>query len=219
MKRIIIGTVLFTAIGLTALGLNINAQKSSTGELEASLIDTNRIVGSKMQESFIRFSWEQFKDADHLMSFSDLVLTGTVLDDGNNIEDEFPQSFEDEEKQKYFRSTRSIKIDEILFGEYNAEEILFEQMGKADSDIGETKVKKGDKVLLFLEANKYGYSAVGQEQGIFVIKSDKAISLSDNMDIINKYDNRDDNLVKDDIIKAKKSSKHKKVKKNIKKDM
>lgn len=199
LKKILL-PVLFCICLLTFSIYFVNSIESKSEQ------NLQKIVGSKMPGSEMSFNWESFKDIKHLIDFgSKLVVKVTILDDGKTLEEDAPTAFPGEDAIKIHRTLFDVDVDEVLYGEYANQNIVFEQMGVAGSDVGETKVKKGDKVILFLEKNRYGYSAMGQEQGIYRIGEDEKINaMTDNVDLINKYDKKE---VKEFIKEIKKMMK------------
>lgn len=180
--KVIIGTVLLSGI-MSATFFYANSNPNNTSVIN---------VGSKSPSVEMSSNWEQFKNAKHMIDFGcDMVIEATVLDDGKTIEEDAPTTFPGEEPIKLHRTLYEVSVDNVLNGECPDSKIIFEQMGSSGSDVGETKVKKGERVILFLEKNRYGYSAMGQEQGIYIIGSDEKInSLTDNNDLINKYNKK-----------------------------
>ncbi|AHF11230.1 MULTISPECIES: hypothetical protein [Dehalobacter] len=175
----------------------------------------SKIIGS---ESMMMSRPEATK-MDDLTKYADLIIVGEVLSDAvdSEIEFDFPNEElkqkamgESSEVPKVALACSQIKIIKTLYGESQRDTITLAQVGKAGNDNGETKVKKGDKMLLVLQRhtddpNKY--SSVAVEDGLFKISEDnKILSLSDNR-FTSRYDDRSLDLLVKDMNKGAKKNK------------
>lgn len=162
-----------------------------------------KAVGSKM--GFSVFSRIPAESIEELLKDANLVVEGTVITEGNPesrnlafpnkvLEDKFINRYGEDKVFKYDLSSYEIEVEKTLFGKCNSETIILNQFGSPDSDIGETKVKKGEKVLLILKEDnekENSYFSVDLEDGLFKVLSDnKVVSLSDNKAVA-RYDNKD----------------------------
>ncbi|GEM_PF-3224591 len=148
-----------------------------------------------------------YQSLEEIMRASDLVVAGTVLDEGVTKTKKFPlDSALDQKNQenqrkapRYSIAQTKIDIEEVWSGETNKETILFNQIGIAGDDKMQTKVKKGQQVVLFLVENDDGtYASMGFEDGVFIVKNNKLKSLSKNL-VVAKYDEIDVHTLKEDV--------------------
>ncbi len=117
--------------------------------------------------------------------------------------------YDDAPREKYFKdegtgmelysSRYSLHIEKVLKGaETEGNVITFSQVGKPDSNDYETKIKKGQKYLLFLcqknlelTGGEILYDATGVEQGIVEIKSNNKLYSYYDEGIMQEYDGVD----------------------------
>lgn len=137
---------------------------------------------------------------DTLVELSDLIVVGEVISDPQTKTIKVAPN--DPNVNSYYKTANAqFKIDETLYGDPNIKEITFSQLGEAGNDYGETKVKKGEKYLLFVRKvkNDTYYVAIGGEYGIFKIDDQgKLLSLS-NQAAVAKYDDKALNSLKEDL--------------------
>ena len=142
---------------------------------------------------------------------ADLIVIGKVVGNPTDVLHEFSTGIEEWDEEikakdpnalKIALAVSEIKIDEVLYGYEENDRILLAQIGKAYSDSGETKVKKGDKMLFVLkkhEGSENLYSSTMAEEGLFIIKDNgETYSLSDNA-FTSKYDYKSKNVLINDI--------------------
>lgn len=174
---------------------------------------SKKIVGSKS----LIMERLPITNMDQITQGADLIVIGKVITSPENTQIEFPFGNEDMKKHAMEKSNgkipkvnlacSKIKIQEILYGNSSSDVITLAQVGNSESDIGETKVKKEDKMLFILqrhpdEPNKY--SSVEAEEALFKIdNNNKTLSLSDNK-FTSRYDDIDCEILKNDIKSAKK---------------
>lgn len=204
MKRKIAWSV---SLGLVAVlfiagfvGYNKTSIYNNNPDTESKIIGSESLLMSRPIKT----------NMDDLTKYADLIIVGEVVTDAldTEVDIDFPN---EELKQKAMEGSSvppkvalacsQIKIIETLYGESQRDTIILAQVGRAGNDNGETKVKKGDKMLLVLQRhtddpNKY--SSVAFEDGLFKISEDnKVLSLSNNK-FLSRYDDRSlDLLVKD----------------------
>lgn len=167
-----------------------------------TLITQNKVIGSTFSDAEMHFDGPIYKNIDEMMAskYINLVVIGTVVSEAQTLEEDSPMSIPGAEKIKLHRSLSKIQVDEVLYGNETSKIITFAQMGKANNDAGETKVKNGERLLLVLNKNQYGYSAIGLEQGIARITQDlRTVLFSDNESLSSAYDNKSLNIIKKDI--------------------
>lgn len=179
-----ISSTILICLYILSFGINkLNTYNSNN-------IEQEKVVGSKMGVSI--FSRIPAESLEELLENANLVFEGTVITDGSSqnkqLEDKFISNYGKDKVFEYTTSSFEIKIEKMLFGKSDSETIILDQLGSANSDSGETKVKKGEKMLFILKKNNDGentYSSVDLEDGLFRILSDnKAVSKYDNKDLI-----------------------------------
>ncbi len=174
-------------------------------------IQQSKVVGSKSVDGFLsKISAESIND---LIDNADLIVIGKVITDGITAKKklDFPnnqlkeKALGDVNSEIEFSVSRSeFEISEVLFGESKTNIITISQLGEAGNDNGETKIKKGNDMLLILKRhkdNKNMYSSISFEEGLFLTNNDKVVSLSDNISL-SKYDGKNLYNLKKDIIKG-----------------
>ena len=113
---------------------------------------------------------------------SDIIIQGTVLDDGMEDQVYLPFPYEGEGPSFTVTNIR-VKIDELWFGEYEGEEVtisLYENLTN-----GVTKPKKDDALILFLHETGETYSTNEFENSMFIINppNDTLFALSTREDL------------------------------------
>lgn len=197
-KLIIIFVILVAVVGLIS--------SCSENEVYNMNPDTSKkVIGSKS----LLLDRLPIENTEQLMRFSDLVVIGNVVSEGKLITETIgtEEVFKAKGADINIELTEiDVKIDKILYGKVSSDIIKIVQVGKPNSDIGETKIKKNKKVLLVLSKDNDKeniYSSVDFENGIFEIIDNKLMSYSDNKNIA-KYDNISVDILIKDIKETKK---------------
>lgn len=169
-----------------------------------------KVVGSTdFKQQFLIFQYQGVQDA---CLDADLVVIGTVRTEGETVIRDFytgepvmkakhQKAFDTNAAQTYEVSKSSVDVEEVLYGSCG-KSIILTQNGAAGSDAGETKVKKGDRMLFILHKDPAGsdmWSSVSWEDGLFLLNDNgKVLSLTDNLSLA-KYDERPVGLLKKDV--------------------
>lgn len=160
-KKVLVIFVIFSIILLTAC---------SRPSDESSKADT-KFVGSKHTES-IHIDYEIYSSVKEMLQDSDLIVIAHYSDTPNNIKTK-------SENYTLESSRYNLIIDEVIYGESKAKNIVFSQMGAFDTDNYETKIKKDKKYILFLKQkpniDEVVYDSAGSEQGIVEILDDDTL--------------------------------------------
>lgn len=201
----------FTIILLCAvLFIGFTTQSSHHESYNSTPDISTKVIGSKeFKESFFIIPYQDIEEA---CNDADLIVIGTVTSSGETeyrelysgepeMHNKYRQSFPSSKSPTYPVSKNEISVDEILFGSCD-KLITLTQNGEAGTDIGETKVKKGERMLFILHKDPAGenmWSSVSLEDGLFLLRENgKVLSLTDNLKLA-KYDDRSLNLIKKDI--------------------
>lgn len=145
------------------------------------------------------FSENQDTDLDVIATNADLVIIGKVISDGVTKEKNIQSSKNEAEKDKlvgikpltYNITSTKIKVKEVISGNCNDKEITLVQLGSADSDETETKVKAGKDILLLLKKHPNTdnvYSSVNFEDGIYEVDNSSKINVLSEKHNFKKYD-------------------------------
>lgn len=173
---------------------------------------SKKVVGSK--DSLITsFAFRiQPKSLDDVTRFADLIIIGEVI---SNPVDHLIDFVSEDIKESAAKNSKvnvaysQVKVEKNLYGSTNSEVITLAQLGKANSDSDETKVKNGDRMVMLLRKDPDHdnvYYSADMENGLFIVdENKKTLSLSDNK-IISRYDGIDVNILIDDLGKAKKKT-------------
>lgn len=191
-------------IGAVILGISLSSLTAYTS-LNHTDKQSNKIVGSKLADNTFHFNREPIDSIDELLGYADLVVIGTVKTDAVTVVEKLPDNPNNTGLRELKVAYSEVEIEETLFGNSTSKTITFKELGEAGKNNEQTKVKKGDKVLLVLHKGEKEnlYASVAFEDGVFNLKNEKQVfSLSDNP-VLTKYDNKDINLLKDDFIKSK----------------
>lgn len=125
-------------------------------------------------------------------------------------EEKFEKMFPGKNAPAYNVTSSQIKVNRVLYGDIDTDSIELHQFGSAGNDDGETKVRKGRKMIFILRKHpdkENVYSSVDFEDGLFEVDNDnKLLSLSDNM-LTAKYDGLDTKILEKDINKVLKKRK------------
>ena len=113
---------------------------------------------------------------DHRMALATLVMEGTVLDDGTEVEF-LPDG-------KYLKTPADmtlfqVRVEEIWFGKADGKTITVGYAGKHDERV--SKPQKGDRVILFLKKSLVGdyYGMTGRMEQTYILNppDDRLIAL------------------------------------------
>lgn len=175
---------------------------------EVIAYQATKVIGSQTVDSMM--SRIRASSVDDLILNSDLVVRGKVIDPGVTREQQvvFPNAQLQDKAETgsetdltYKVACYQFQINEIIIGKEESHVISIVQLGEAGNDACETKLKQGDEMILVLnrdETVKSTYSSVSFEDGLFVIKSNKVYSLSDNKTMA-KYDLRNVESLESDL--------------------
>ena len=147
-----------------------------------------KFVGSKHTIGFY-VEMEFYQSVDEIEARSDAIVIASYSGD--------PVDFYEEEYDLH--STRySLNIEKVLKGSLQeGSTVVFSQMGKPNDDNYETKIKKGQKYLLFLGQKDLSatkgeiiYDAIGVEQGIVEINNNDTLYSYFDTGIMPEYDGK-----------------------------
>jgi hypothetical protein len=131
---------------------------------------------------------------DDMLPYADLIIKGKVISDGVNKAKEIPGAkYELKQALTYYQ----VEINETLYGSENSKIITFTQLGEADNDKVEKKVKKGDELIFILHKHPDGYNSVSLEYGLFNVIGDKEVKSLSSGKNLQKYTDID--VLKNDI--------------------
>lgn len=209
MKKLAIVICLAIVIGLSVVSI---FYLSNSSKYNQNPDISGKIVGSKD----LLMDTMPMTSVDDLTKYADLIVIGKVISPAVDTEIEFPFPNEDlkQSAMKGYSKVPTvalacsrIQIEETLYGESKSDIITLAQLGKANNNRGETKVKNGDRMLFILQKHHDKtdvYSSALAEDGLFIIdNNDKVTSLSDNM-FTSRYDGISKDILKADIKKGKK---------------
>jgi hypothetical protein len=129
-----------------------------------------------------------------MLPYADLIIKGKVISDGVNKAKEIPGAkYELKQALTYYQ----VEINETLYGSENSKIITFTQLGEADNDKVEKKVKKGDELIFILHKHPDGYNSVSLEYGLFNVIGDKEVKSLSSGKNLQKYTDID--VLKNDI--------------------
>ncbi len=166
-------------------------------------VSAKKVVGSKD----LMMTRRTINSMGDIIKTADLIISGEVVGDAKDVMYDFSSSISDSEKNKLSDpnaykvalAVSEIKIDDVLYGSEDNEKILLAQIGRAGYDSGETKVKKGDKMIFVLkkaDGSDRLYASTVAEEGLFIEKPNGYMySLSDN-----KFTSRYDTLKKESLV-------------------
>jgi len=144
-----------------------------------------KFVGSKHTAGF-NIDMEIYQSVDAIKAQSVAIVIASYSED--------PVDFYEEEWDLH--STRySLNIEKVLKGNLQEDSmVIFSQLGKPNDDTYETKIKRGQKYLLFLAQKDLSstkgeivYDAVGMEQGILEIHSNDTLYCYFDIGIMPEY--------------------------------
>jgi hypothetical protein len=206
-------------VGLLCIGLVVSSfyfmrKKPVEHEYNMNPDVSQKIVGSKSLDPIATMI--AFRSLQDITSMADLIVIGRVTTDGELHTEEFNFENAKLKEKALWDSTQSIhysvsysqvKVEKVLYGSLRGRTITLAQLGKPDNNNGETKVKKGDRMLFILRKDPNTNnlcSSVDFERGLFTINKDnKLLSLSDDK-VVAKYDGIDLSVLIDDIKNATK---------------
>jgi len=170
---------------------------------------SEKVIGSNMIDFGTKTAYTSF---DQLIMTAELIVIGEVISDAETVEYEIMSGtpLDQKIKQKAGRvptfktANATIKIEEILFGEYLNKELTYVQLGEANNDKYQTKVKKGDRALFLLTADKTiqgHFSSIAFEEGVFIIDRRANVVSQSNNPIVSKFDHSTLSKLKEEIMK------------------
>jgi len=168
MKRVFIPSIL-VVLFVTAITVIPNAMDSSNNA------PTSKVIGSRLvTRAFTEIRIETLSD---LVAISDIIVIGKIEKVSGVIEGRMREG---EDAPTYIEASYNVIVEETLYGE-SSEQLTICLLGAPDSDVGMTKPKVGENLILFLSANENGtYAVQGFEKGMFKIMDDKTVvSFSD----------------------------------------
>jgi len=220
-----IAIILFSSVLILQMGLpnlsglitDENPSVDSNSKTSISIIESECLLDSENQQissdDIILNGKSKFAGSDFsiiktpsinwLVENSDLIIIGSVLDNGKLIQAEEPHFIDSETNIKIFKFsfiTNSISIENILFGNENSKEIIFAQLALADYGYLQTKLYKGDRVILFL-INKENniYIPVTFQDACFKITDGDIIYSFSNEKVVAKYNGEKVEVLIEDI--------------------
>ncbi len=159
-------------------------------------VEYSKFVGSRDTVGF-GGDLKVYEDLNAIYDESELVIVGTV----KNLT-EVSETFNDE---TLYASKISVEIVELLKGDIATKSLNVLQTGKPNSDDYETKLKKDNSYILFLNSKKFNgetvYDCTGIEQGIFEIKQDGNLYSYVDFGISATFDNKSTNILKEELRK------------------
>lgn len=155
-----------------------------------------KIIGSDMIDFATK---KEYSSIEKVIHDSGLIIEGEVISESKTVVHEIISGTPLDEKILSISGVRptfetantTVLVNEVIYGNYSNETLVYVQLGNAESHKFQTKVKKGDKVLLMLGEDpdeKGEFSSVSFEKGVFIIdKSNKVISQSNHPEF-SQYD-------------------------------
>lgn len=162
-----------------------------------------KIVGSMMKDNRLDFDRVAIDSFDTLVDFSDLIVVGKVIDDGVTINNAIPQN-PHFDSGSYETTNSTIEIDEVIYGNETNKTITYVQLGKAGDDHEQTKVKKGQKVLLVLKKTPYNNYTSSMEDGVFLVSGKNKVKSFSMNPVVSKFDDKDIDDLKKELKETKK---------------
>ena len=141
---------------------------------------------------------------DDLLQYTDIVVEGEVTSEGILAYDGYPKvqgapdDHELNRKEKDVAVTLTqFKVTKVLFGELDTDIITIYQYGPPNTDIGELKITKDQKLICFLRKAgdeegpfKDAYPSAGWELGFYDISNENSTKAFSNVNGLCRYDNR-----------------------------
>lgn len=145
-----------------------------------------------------------FMDLEFMVKNSDLIILGEVVSNGETMDIPFNRTKDEIEKdsrlglktETYAVTHSKIKVEKVISGRSKGEEITISQLGTANVDSSEVKVKKGDALIFLLRKHpntKELYSSVNLSDGLYRIKDTGKIDVISEKDAFKKYDDMEKN--------------------------
>lgn len=177
-----------------------------------STVSSDKYIGS---DHYVFFK-EDIPKIDLLLDRTDLIVIGSASDEGKT-ERSSPAYEPEKMKEKYKKiynkeltlpfTNINFNVEKVIYGKIGTADnsIVIQQNGEQGSDIGETKLVKGKKVLLLLEKKSDGkYKISGLENGAFDIDQNNNIISHGNDTAIKMFENKSINNLGAYISKYKK---------------
>ncbi|HOV27812.1 MAG TPA: hypothetical protein PK566_15830 [Pseudobacteroides sp.] len=156
--------------------------------------DNKRMQTSQNTTYSTSFDVDPNQTLDDMLPYADLIVKGKVISDGVNKTKEIPGAkYGLKQALTYYQ----VEIIETLYGSEDSNIITFTQLGEADNDKVEKKVKKGDELLFILHKHPDGYNSVSLEYGLFSVTDGKKVKSLSNGNNLQKYADLD--TLKNDI--------------------
>ncbi len=171
--------------------------------------NAKKVVGSKYRlGEIVSVDTNMVDSLETLFKYAQVAVIGEVISDGILKNDEASEQDSGNSiiKRPVEKHTPyQVRVEEVVCGSLEPKEITLSQIGEPGDDRGETKVKKGDRMLFVLHeiSQEDGiYDSAVLEGGMFIIdKNNKVMSLSDNIAVA-KYDGLDLDVLKKDLKEA-----------------
>lgn len=163
----------------------------------------DKVINKEVGSDSLMATRLEVNSLKELIDKADLIIVGDVLTDGLTKNVTIGDDGNDKGGVTFDITENQVAINNVLYGSTDAKEITFQQLGKAGNNMFQTKVQKGNKVLLILikdDSSENTYASVDFENGCFVISNNKVLSLS-NVEAVAKYDNLNLNNLTQDIRK------------------
>ena len=141
---------------------------------------------------------------DELFQYVDVVVEGEVISEGTLAYDCWPlvvgttREHELNIQEKVEVTLTQFKVTRVLYGDVDSDTITILQLGPVNTDIGELKIEKGQKLVCFLKKtstldekpfeNLYG--SVSWENGFYDISNENSTRAFSNVNGLCKYDGK-----------------------------
>ena len=202
-KRLLIGVILVTVcLGLLNGCSKTEDSKNNSNQQNTISYTNNKPVGKNtFRDHAFVVQVRSYKD---LLESADLIVEGEVISEGEHAYDGWPKvegtpdDHELNRKDKVDVTLTKFKVTKVLYGKLDSDIITVYQYGPANTDIGELKVEKGQKLVCFLRLAEFTdgrefknlYASVGWEDGFYDITDENSMRAFSNVNVLCKYDGK-----------------------------
>lgn len=141
-------------------------------------------------------------DLETIVKHSDLIILGEAISDGVSRNETFERPEAARKKAEAYGlqpidfavTDTKIKVIEVISGSCNDSEIIISQLGVANDDSSETKVKNGKKMIFILKKHPNRdnmYSSVNLDDGLYELDDFGKVHVLSKKDNFKKYNDLD----------------------------
>ena len=187
--------VICVALIITAVGVIPNLIKKDS----SNNVPAQKVIGSRsMPFCFMEIG---VKTLPEFVAIADKIVIGKVekvaeVREGRMIDEEGVDA------PVYVETFYNVIVEETLLGK-PSDNVMICLLGTPDSDLGTTKPKIGENLILFLSENEDGtYAVQGFEKGMFKIMDDKTVVSFSDEQVTAQYDGKSLDFMKTETQQA-----------------